>query len=916
MTTFVQQAACKGHRPSAVVPRRHQSRGALVAQLLRDREVPRFLVAPTGYGKTMLAYEYAEVVFGFSHVFWVNGQSPCFLRDVDEGSFAEALLAVDEHCALVVFEDLPLLLDERAERFSAVIDRLIEHGCEVIVTTTPSRDGLASLQRDRLVLDGADLALSDEEAARNDKGEPTGRRAPFTADEQTPCVQWGTDGVDVVLEGCRHEELPSDLAFVLWLLLALQRGTGQQVASFVGEERAVEAWAFLGARYPFLGIDEGRGAFAALDVPIENLAKAYEGALDDLARAAQGLSRGVLVEQVADQLIAQGDARRAVSLVARCDGRERVAPWLVSRGWSALWGRAAAEFCDAFELVARMRIEDRPTANALMAWASAQVKDARRSLDYAKKVLAVDEVDDRARMTAILACRLQGNATVARRMAAALRAWGEERSPVESERAVAADGESGEPLETGAPAEESVVPAETGLLSARRAQSAALDVLARTSLAADRFDEALAQWCRAWERVSPPLLATGEEAEPWLLAASWVLEALAIREEAAGPALSLEDNARLDILLDFVSASLEERVAWGMPLGFGSLAAAEALERLDAFLEARRTAALVPEVVAALRRAQIEVARAREDYRAMRQRRQPRKPLGTVGPLRNRAAQTVHESWRENASKSLEAPLLSIRLFGALEVRLGDRLLPPSLFGRRKLRLLLALLALNRGRDLTRETLTTMLWPSSQPSSAAKNFYRLWSDLASVLSVEGRCPYLVRDRYGCRLDPALFATDVMEFEEITRSLLFGDAPAALGWETLYEKVTGPFAGELLPVEQENETLCAVRDRLNIEMVDSLIAASRRLRVQGEPQGALWFAREALARDETREDSYAALMEAQMAAGQRTAALDTFFTCRTYLSEALGLDPSTQLLVLYQALLEEDPSLIQRAPLNV
>ncbi len=118
------------------------------------------------------------------------------------------------------------------------------------------------------------------------------------------------------------------------------------------------------------------------------------------------------------------------------------------------------------------------------------------------------------------------------------------------------------------------------------------------------------------------------------------------------------------------------------------------------------------------------------------------------------------------------------------------------------------------------------------------------------------------------------------------------------------------------MEQENETLCAVRDRLNIEMVDSLIAASRRLRVQGEPQGALWFAREALARDETREDSYAALMEAQMAAGQRTAALDTFFTCRTYLSEALGLDPSTQLLVLYQALLEEDPSLIQRAPLNV
>ena len=109
MTRFIRQSACHGQRPARAEARRYRPRPARVARLLRDRHRPRLLVAPTGFGKAMLAAEYAETVFGLRHVFWVNGSSPYFLRDLDAEVMEEALSQADAQRALVVFADVPLL---------------------------------------------------------------------------------------------------------------------------------------------------------------------------------------------------------------------------------------------------------------------------------------------------------------------------------------------------------------------------------------------------------------------------------------------------------------------------------------------------------------------------------------------------------------------------------------------------------------------------------------------------------------------------------------------------------------------------------------------------------------------------------------------------------------------------------------
>ena len=81
-------------------------------------------------------------------------------------------------------------------------------------------------------------------------------------------------------------------------------------------------------------------------------------------------------------------------------------------------------------------------------------------------------------------------------------------------------------------------------------------------------------------------------------------------------------------------------------------------------------------------------------------------------------------------------------------------------------------------------------------------------------------------------------------------------------------------------------------------------AAMRLVDEGNPEWGIWFARAALTYDKTREDAYVALMRAQAANGQRTAAMTTYLTCRRILSEELGIDPSSETDTLYGDLLDE------------
>lgn len=140
MSGFLAQSSCEGRRPSRLKIHRYNSRPHLVSRLLSERNVARFVVAPDGFGKTSVVLEYAETIFHFEHVFWIDARNPRFLRDLDKGIFAEALLEMDSTSFLVVIEDVPRLDYYRSQILSKEIALLLDRGCEVIVTCTPGCD--------------------------------------------------------------------------------------------------------------------------------------------------------------------------------------------------------------------------------------------------------------------------------------------------------------------------------------------------------------------------------------------------------------------------------------------------------------------------------------------------------------------------------------------------------------------------------------------------------------------------------------------------------------------------------------------------------------------------------------------------------------------------------------------------------
>ena len=118
-----------------------------------------------------------------------------------------------------------------------------------------------------------------------------------------------------------------------------------------------------------------------------------------------------------------------------------------------------------------------------------------------------------------------------------------------------------------------------------------------------------------------------------------------------------------------------------------------------------------------------------------------------------------------------------------------------------------------------------------------------------------------------------------------------------------------YGEDLLSCEATNGVIGEMRESFRTQLVDGIVAAASRLARAGEARGALWFAREAMRRDPRREDVYIALMEAQILSDQRGEALDTYFLCRRFLSESLGIDPSLHLVQLYRSVIESEEVLL-------
>jgi DNA-binding SARP family transcriptional activator len=266
-------------------------------------------------------------------------------------------------------------------------------------------------------------------------------------------------------------------------------------------------------------------------------------------------------------------------------------------------------------------------------------------------------------------------------------------------------------------------------------------------------------------------------------------------------------------------------------------------------------------------------------------------------------------------------PVCHVRFFGGLEVTIGARAVRERDWRKRKARLLFAMLVLRRGQDVPRDQLLDYLFSDMDPERAKNNLYVVWSTMKSVLMGEGAkgAPFPYFEAVGgvCRAVRDNIRCDVDDFDRLLAKARDHEAAGELG-EALqhYERLSSLYRGDLLPGDVYDDWFAELRDHYRITFVDAMLAAGAILMTADDPGNALVYARRAIQMDPLREDLYQFALRCQIAAGQRSGAIDTYLQCRSRLSEELGLDPSAETRALYDQILvmEDKPRITPMDPL--
>ena len=242
---------------------------------------------------------------------------------------------------------------------------------------------------------------------------------------------------------------------------------------------------------------------------------------------------------------------------------------------------------------------------------------------------------------------------------------------------------------------------------------------------------------------------------------------------------------------------------------------------------------------------------------------------------------------------------VEFRVLGSLEVLVEGRALELT---RRKRRSLLALLLLNAGEVVSTDRLIEELWAGKPPKAAVGSLQNLVSDLRKALGRE-----TVRTRepgYVLEVDPERI--DVHRFERLVaqaaeggdarrRASLLHEALGLWRGEPLADLAFEPFAH--VEIARLEELRTAARE----ELVEAELELGRHAQLVTELESLV-------SENPWRERLRGQLMLALYRSGRQAEALEAYRQARETLVDELGIEPSTELQELEQAILRHDPEL--------
>ncbi len=223
-----------------------------------------------------------------------------------------------------------------------------------------------------------------------------------------------------------------------------------------------------------------------------------------------------------------------------------------------------------------------------------------------------------------------------------------------------------------------------------------------------------------------------------------------------------------------------------------------------------------------------------------------------------------------------------IRLLGELEVEWNETSYRE--FGTRKAASLLAYLALRPGKQVSRSTLASLLWPESDPEAA---FTSLRSALYRISQVIAAPNLVEATRTTVALPERVVQVDVADleiaYESANRASSEGDEALAL------QQVEVLAQGSLLD-GLTDEWILPERMRLDELMQDAFIRLAANDEAKGEYDEAIRHLRSSIALNPLDEPSRVAIMRVYARSGNRSQSLDEYEKFSRLLHDQLDLLP--------------------------
>lgn len=254
-------------------------------------------------------------------------------------------------------------------------------------------------------------------------------------------------------------------------------------------------------------------------------------------------------------------------------------------------------------------------------------------------------------------------------------------------------------------------------------------------------------------------------------------------------------------------------------------------------------------------------------------------------------------------------PDVTVGFLGPLVVTVAGR--PRDVGGRRE-RHLLVLLASEAGRPVSVSRIVDFLWGEAPPRTVHKSLQTHVSRLRRMLDVgldvlARRGETYVLDLPATDIDGLAFRSDVAHGRAALDDQRPSDAVNAL------ERALGRWRAEQPADVGTTAAAVAWRRGWTSARLEAVDVHVRSRIATGQLDGLVAQLEDLLGRHPGRDSLWSALMAVQEAAGERTAAIETFHRARRHHAEELGLDPSPGLRRAFERLLADGAGTTANTP---